>query len=128
MGCPRKCQSDIRRQRCGSNWMPKDGHSRGKQTCRCGECRCRYTPDGNCRYCPEKTVRHAVDRYREGMSASAVARAMGASYAAVYGWVKKSPRGDGDNGDGARAPQPVRRGRSPLGEGDSWDRRRKGGG
>ena len=85
MGRPRKRQSDIRRRRRGSNWMPKDGHSRGKQTCRCGECRCRYTPDGNRRCCPEKTFRRAVDCYREGMSVSAVARAMGVSYAAVYG-------------------------------------------
>ena len=67
--------------------MPKDGHSRGKQTYRCGECRYRYTPDGNRRRCPEKTVRRAIDCYREGMRVSAAARAMGVSYAAARGWV-----------------------------------------
>ena len=64
--------------------MPKDGHSRGKQTYRCRECKHRHTPDGNRRYYPEKTVRRAVDCYREGMSISAIARAMGVSYVTAY--------------------------------------------
>ena len=91
MGRPRKCQSDIRCPHCGSNWMPKDGHSRGKQTYRCRECKHRHTPDGNRRYYPEKTVRRAVDCYREGMSISAISRAMGISYVTVYTWIKKKP-------------------------------------
>ncbi len=122
---PRSYRHDIRCPHCGSNWMPKDGHSYGKQTYRCGECKYRYTPDGNRHFHPEKTVSRALDCYKEGMSVSAIARAMGVSYVTVYGWVKKSPRGDGDNGHGARAAQPVRGGRSPLGESDSGHGRRK---
>ena len=105
--------------------MPKDGRSHGKQTYRCGDCKYRHTPDGNRHFYPEKTVKQALDSYKEGMSVSAVARAMEINYVTVYGWVKKSPRGDGDNGDGARAPQPVRCGHSPLCEGDSGNGRRK---
>ena len=35
---------------CGSNGMPQDRTSRGKQTYRCGDCKYRYTPDGNRHY------------------------------------------------------------------------------
>ena len=37
---------------CGSNWIPKAGFSHGKQTCRCGECHHRPSPDGNRHYHP----------------------------------------------------------------------------
>ena len=75
---------------CGSNWMPKDGHSDDNQTYRCGDCKYRCTTDSN-RHCyPEKTIRQALDCYKEGMSVSAIARAMETNRAAVYGWVKKA--------------------------------------
>ena len=32
---------------------PHCGHSRGKQTYRCGDCHYRFTPDGNRHYYPE---------------------------------------------------------------------------
>ena len=38
---------DLRCPHCGSNWTPKDGHSRGKQTYRCRDCQHRFTPEGN---------------------------------------------------------------------------------
>ena len=50
---------------CGSNRMPKDGHSGKKQTCRCGDCKYRYAPDGNRHYYPEKTIRQALDCRKE---------------------------------------------------------------
>lgn len=123
MARPRSYQHDIRCPHCGSNWMPKDGRSRGRQTYRCGECKYRHTPDGNRHYYPEKTVRQALDCYKEGMSVSAVARAMNINYVTVYTWVKKSPRGAGDSGDGAHAAQPARCGHSSLGEGDTGNER-----
>ena len=86
----RSYRRDLRCPRCGSNWMPKDGRSHGNQTYRCGDCNCRYTPDGN-RHCyPEKTVRQALNCCKDGMSVSAIARAMEINCAAMYGWVKKA--------------------------------------
>ena len=70
--------------------MPKDGRSRGKRTYRCGDCKYRYNTDGNLHRYPEKTIRQALDCRREGMSVSAIARAMEINCAAVYGWVKKA--------------------------------------
>ena len=46
-------RDDMQCPRCGSNWLPKAGLSRGKQTYRCGECLHRFTPDGNRSYYPE---------------------------------------------------------------------------
>ena len=61
MARPRTYNHDIRCPHCGSNWTPKDGHSRGKQTYRCGDCRYRFTPDGNRHYYPEATIRQALN-------------------------------------------------------------------
>ena len=69
--------------------MPKDGRSHGNQTYRWGDCKYRCTPDSNRRYYPEKTIQQALDCYEEGMSVSAIARAMEINCAAVYGWIKK---------------------------------------
>ena len=94
MAGSRTYRHDIRCPRCGSNWMRKDGHSRGKQTYRCGDCQRRHTPCGNRHYYSEEFKRRAVDMYSEGSSMAAVARATGASLTAVHTWVKKSPLGE----------------------------------
>ena len=46
MAAARSYRDDIQCPHCGSNRLPKDGHSRGKQTYRCGLCYYRFTPDG----------------------------------------------------------------------------------
>ena len=54
MAAARPCLDDIQRPHCGSNRLPKDGRSRGKQTYRCRLCHYRFTPDGNC-HCHSET-------------------------------------------------------------------------
>ena len=103
MARARSYRHDIACPHCGSNWMRKDGHSRGKQTYRCGDCQHRHTPAGNRHYYPESVKRQAVAMYSEGMSMSAVARSMGVSLSAVFTWVKKSPVVSRCDEHGARA-------------------------
>ena len=89
---------DLRRPHCGSNRTPKDGHSRGKQTCRCRDCHHRFTPEGNRRYFPEAVKRQALDMYAGGAGIAATGRALGARPATVFSWVKKSPPSPGTDG------------------------------
>ena len=93
MARPRAYNHDIRCPHCVSNWTPKDVHLRGKQTYRCGDCRYRFTPEGNRHYYTERTIRQALNMYCEGGSISAVARAMDINFATVFTWVKKSELG-----------------------------------
>ena len=103
--------------------MPKDGHSGDKQTYRCGDCKYRYTPDCN-RHCyTEKTIRQALDCCKEGMSVSAVARAIEINCAAVCGWVKKAQESMTAMRMERERRSPSAAGYSPLGEGDAGDRR-----
>ena len=71
MARPRAYNHDVRCPHCGSTWAPKDGHSKGKQTYRCGDCLYRFTPDGNRHYYPAMTIRQALSMYSEGGSVSA---------------------------------------------------------
>ncbi len=98
MARPRAYNHDVRCPRCDSNWTPKDGRSRGKQTYRCGECRYRFTPDGVRHHYPESTIRQALAMYAEGASMSAIARAMDIKLATVFSWVKKSQMGSAESG------------------------------
>ena len=55
--------------RSSSNWTPKDGHSRGKQTYRCRDCHYRFTPTGNRRYYPQSVKEgpgHVRRRFQPG--------------------------------------------------------------
>ena len=70
-------RDDLRCPHCGSNHTPKDGHSRGKQTYRCGQCHYRFTPDGNRHYYPEAVKTQAVTMYVEGMCVLAIGRTLG---------------------------------------------------
>ena len=101
MARPRTYRHDMRCPHCGSNWLPKDGHSRGKQTYRCGHCYYRFTPDGNRHYYSEEVKGQALAMYAEGSSISAIARVMNVKLATVFSWVKKSPSGPGDDEHGA---------------------------
>lgn len=98
MARARVYRHDLRCPHCGSNWTPKDGHSRGKQTYRCRDCRHRFTPDGNRHYFPEATKRQALDMYAEGTGITAAGRVLGVKLATVFSWVKKSPSGLGADG------------------------------
>ena len=80
----------LRCLHCGSNWMPKYGTSRGKQTYRCGDCKHRYTPEGNRHYYSEAVKSQAVSIYLEGSGRSAIGRVLPAPPETVYSWIKKS--------------------------------------
>ena len=88
MARPHVYQHDLRCPHCGSNWTPKDGHSRGKQTYRCGDCHYRFTPSGNRHYYSEAVKRQAVDMYAEGTGLTAIGRVLGVQTATVFSWVK----------------------------------------
>ena len=105
MARPRAYHHDgLRCPHCGSNWTPKDGHSRGKQTYRCRDCQRRFTPEGNRHYYPGRVKQQAVEMYGEGSSLAAIGRVLGALPETVYSWVKKSPLGPGFEGSGSAAP------------------------
>ena len=70
--------------------MPKDGRSPGKQMYRCGDCACRYTPDGNRHFCHPKVIEQALAMYAEGSSVAAIGRAMEIKEGSVLRWVKKA--------------------------------------
>ena len=89
MARERSYRRDIRCRRCGSNWMPKDGHTRGRQMYKRGDCKRKHTADAARPRFPEQTKRQAVQMRIEGASISAAARVVGASAASVSGWVKK---------------------------------------
>ena len=101
MARARTYHHDIRCPHCGSNWTPKDSHSRGKQTpypvrgrlYRCGDCHYRFTPEGNRHYYSQVVRSHALNLYTEGSSLAAIGRTLGILPETVYSWVKKSPPG-----------------------------------
>ena len=98
MARARVYRHDLRCPHCGSNWTPKDGHSRGKQTYRCRDCQHRFTPAGNRHYFPEALKRQALDLYAEGTGLTAIGRVLGVQTATVFSGVKKSPPGWGTDG------------------------------
>ena len=89
MARARVYRHDIRCRRCGSNWMPKDGHTRRQQMYKCGDCKRKYTAEVRQPQFPEHAKRQAVQMRVEGASVSAAARVVGASVPSVSGWVKK---------------------------------------
>ena len=78
-----------------SNWLPKYGRSRGKQTYRCGECLYHFIPDTEHLHQPEPVKIQAVSMYSEGSSMEAISRVLGIKTGTIYSWVKKSPLGLG---------------------------------
>ena len=53
----------LRCPHCGSNWTPKAGKSRNKQTYLCRDCHHRFTPEGNRHYYSEKVKGQALSMY-----------------------------------------------------------------
>ena len=95
MSRPRVYRKDQQCPRCGSNWLPKYGRSRGRQTYRCGQCLYHFTPGAEHPHQPEGVRRLAVDMYTEGSNLEAIGRVLGVKSETVYSWVKKSPVGLG---------------------------------
>ena len=89
MARPRVYRHDVRCPDCGSHWMPKDGHSKGRQRYQCGECRRSYLPEGAYHRPGPAVKEQGMRMYLEGSSLSAVGRLTGYSVPAALGWVKK---------------------------------------
>ena len=82
---PRPALPPLRFQRDAQIWTP-----RGKQTYRCGDCKHRYTPEGNRHYYSEAVKGQAVSMYPEGSRLSAIGRVLQGRLETVYSWIKKS--------------------------------------
>ena len=80
--------------RCGSNWLPKYGKSRGKQRYRCQQCLYHFTLDAEHPHQPERVKNLAVAMYAEGNSIEAIGRMLGRMLGmkagTVCSWVKKA--------------------------------------
>ena len=75
----------------GSNWVKKDGRSRGKQIYKRNQRGRKHQEGAKHRFADERKAQ-AVKMCAEGMSLSAAARVMGASIPTVSAWVKKRGR------------------------------------
>ena len=73
MARERSYRHDVRCRHCSSNWMPKEGHTRGRQVHKCGDCKRKYTADAARPRFPEHAKRQAVQMCIEGASISAAA-------------------------------------------------------
>ena len=91
MAKPRVYRHDALCPKCGSNWVKKDGHSRGKQMYKCNQCGGKHQEGAKHRF-TDAQKEQAVKMCAEGMSLSATARVMGASVTTVSKWVKKRGR------------------------------------
>ncbi len=89
MARQRSYRHDVRCPHCGSNWIRKDGHTRGEQIYKCGECNRKHSAGAKRHHFSERVKEQAVEMCIEGMSLSAAARVVGASVPTVSGWVKK---------------------------------------
>ena len=108
MARPRVYRHQVRCPECGSNRMPKDGHSKGRRVYHCGDCGRRYIPEAAYHRPGAADKERAMAMYREGSSLRAIGRIFGVSAQAVSVWVKKggAPRGLGCGG-GANSVAPV---------------------
>ena len=109
MAQPRVYRDGMQCPRCGSNWLPKHGRSRGKQTYRCGQCLYHFIPETEHPHQPERVKNMAVAMYAEGNSIEAISRVLEIKAGAVYSWVKKShtgPQSAADRRRTAPGPQP----------------------
>ena len=87
MARPRVWRHDVRCPECGSNWMPKDGTSKGRQVYHCGDCGRRSIPDAAYQRPGAADKERALAIYQEGSSLSAIARIFGVGVPAVSQWV-----------------------------------------
>ena len=108
MARPRVYHHDVRCPECGSNRMPKDSASKGRQVYHCGDCGRRTIPDAAYQRPGAADKERALAMYQEGSSLSAIARIFGVSVQAVSQWVKKggAPPGRGCAG-GVKSALPM---------------------
>ena len=94
---------------CGSNWMPKDGHSKGRQVCHCGDCGRRYIPEAAYHRPGAADKERAMAMYREGSSLRAIGRIFGVSAQAVSVWCgsKRGARRTVPDAAAERTAQPL---------------------
>ena len=85
----RAYRDDMQCPRCGSNWLPKYGRSRGKQTYRCGQCLYHFILNTKRPHASDKVKNLALELYIEGLGLSAISRVLRVKLETVYGWVKK---------------------------------------
>ena len=82
------CRYDALCPKCDSNWVKKDGRSRGKQRYKRYQRRGKRQEGAKHRFTDEQKAQ-AVKMRAEGLSLSATARVMGASVTTVSEWGKK---------------------------------------
>ena len=87
---PRVYRDVMQCLRCGSNWLPKYGRSRGKQRYPCQQCLHHFTLDAEHPHQPERVKNLAVAMYAKGNNIEAIGRMLGMKSGTVYSWVKKS--------------------------------------
>ena len=92
MAHPRVYRHDVRCPECGSDWMPKDGASKGRQVYHCGDCGRRAIPAAANQRPGAADQERTLAMYQEGSSLSAIARIFGVSVPAVSQWVKREGR------------------------------------
>ena len=112
MAGKRAYRYDMQCPRCGSNWLPKYGPARGKQTYRCGQCLYHFTWNAPRPHQPAKVKNLAAAMYAEGLGIAAIGRALSVRLGTAYSWVKKSPLGRGLD-----APAGAGTGRAATGSG-----------
>ena len=78
---------------CGSNWVKKDGHSRGKQQFKCNQCGKKHQEGAKRRFTAAQKEQ-AIKMRADGTTLTAAARAVGASITTVSKWVKNSGAAD----------------------------------
>ena len=83
---------------CGSNWVKKDGHSRGKQQFKCNQCGKKHQEGAKRRFTAARKAQ-AIKMCADGMTLTAAARAVGASITTVSKWVKNSAATDDHTAD-----------------------------
>ena len=86
MARPRVYRHQARCPECGSNWMPKDGHSKGRQVYHCGDCSRHYIPEAAYHRPSAANKEHAMAMYLEGSSLRAIGRVFGVSAQAASVW------------------------------------------
>ncbi len=77
MAQPEAYRDGTQCSRCGANRLPKYGHSRGRQTCRCGQCRYHFVPGTGRPHQPEQLKAQAVALYAAASSPAAGSRPLG---------------------------------------------------
>ena len=93
MAKPKVYRQDALCPICGSNWVKKDGHSRGKQQFKCNQCGKKHQEGAKRRFTAAQKEQ-AIKMYADGTTLTAAARAVGASITTVSKWVKNSSASD----------------------------------